>query len=160
MEEHGNTKGTYHLHGNNGNPNGSHSNFRKYGLLFEAMQFFYYFQSVKLIWIYFVTGRSQFFHYVKLYGLIFMHKISTRVVCANGEWILREKILNNLFYHLLLLERQLKSPQEKQYIIHTAFPEIKEEGEEAKGQTLTIAIIIFWHFEQNCFNTSQLKISF
>ena len=43
MEEHGNTKGTYHLHGNNGNPNGSHSNFRKYGLLFEAMQFFYYF---------------------------------------------------------------------------------------------------------------------
>ena len=43
MEEHGNTKGTYHLHGNNGNPNGSRSNFRKYGLLFEAMQFFYYF---------------------------------------------------------------------------------------------------------------------
>ena len=85
MEEHGNTKGTYHLHGNNGNPNGSRSNFRKYGLLFEAMQFFYYFQSVKLIWIYFVTGRSQFFHYVKLYGLIFMHKISTRVVCVNGE---------------------------------------------------------------------------
>ena len=23
MEEHGNTKGTYHLHGNNGNSNGS-----------------------------------------------------------------------------------------------------------------------------------------
>ena len=32
--------------------------FRKYGLCFEVMQFFHSFQSVQLIWIYFVASRS------------------------------------------------------------------------------------------------------
>ena len=34
-------------------------NFKKHGLLFEAMQFFYCFKSVQLKWIYFVAGRSS-----------------------------------------------------------------------------------------------------
>ena len=32
--------------------------FRKYGLCFEVMRFFHSFQSVQLLWIYFVASRS------------------------------------------------------------------------------------------------------
>ena len=39
MEEHGNTKGTYHLHGNNGNPNGSRSNLENMGCYLRRCNF-------------------------------------------------------------------------------------------------------------------------
>ena len=46
--------------------------FRKYGVWFEGMQFFYSFRSVKLILIYCVAGWSHtmlFSHHVKFYRL-------------------------------------------------------------------------------------------
>ena len=58
--------GTYHLHGNTGNsglkikwfPPLCLGSFRNYGLWFEAMQFFYSFQSVQLNWLFLVAGHS------------------------------------------------------------------------------------------------------
>ena len=49
---------------------------------FQAIQFFYSSWSVQLIWIKLFGGL--FSYHVKVYSFISMHKISTRVVCANG----------------------------------------------------------------------------
>ena len=57
--------GTYHVHGKTRNSSWKIKwfapfclgTFRKHGLWFEAMQFFYSFKSVKYIWIYFVVDR-------------------------------------------------------------------------------------------------------
>ena len=45
--------------------------------------FFYPFQSVQLIWIYSVCS-GLFTHHFKFNRYIFLHKISTQVVCVNG----------------------------------------------------------------------------
>ena len=44
---------------------------------------FLLFLSVQLIWIYTVAGRSS--HHGKFYSFMFLHKISTRAVCVNGN---------------------------------------------------------------------------
>lgn len=63
--------------------------YRKYELLFETIHFFWPVQSLQLIWLQFV---ASFFHKVKFDRLMFikrdsflmfMHKISNRMVCIN-----------------------------------------------------------------------------
>ena len=44
---------------------------------------FLLFLSVQLIWIYTVAGRSS--HHGKFYSFMFLHKISPRAVCVNGN---------------------------------------------------------------------------
>lgn len=52
--------------------------FRKYGLLLEAMQFFYSFQPVQPVLIYFIQCRGLFSLHVKFYSFVLMHKVSTQ----------------------------------------------------------------------------------
>ena len=56
--------------------------FTKYGLQFEATEFFYSLWSVTLISI---SLQRVVSHLVKFYSFMFMHKISSRVVCVNRK---------------------------------------------------------------------------
>ena len=57
--------------------------FRKYGLWFEAMQFFLLFLACSADLEVLCSG--SFFYHVPFYSFMFICKISTRVVCVNGK---------------------------------------------------------------------------
>ena len=58
--------------------------FRRRGLWFEAMHFFFSLYSLQIYCLDIICG-GLFFHLETFYRFLFMHKISTRVVCVNGE---------------------------------------------------------------------------